>query len=152
AIIMMLSSLERPGDRDQCEALGITAWVRKPIQQSELLNALLAALHHALPAGDAVPSSLPSHPAPLRPLHILLAEDNEVNQRLALALLEERGHTVVVAHNGIEAVRCWAQAPFDCILMDVQMPEMDGMQATATIRARERATQTHVPIIAMTAH
>src|SRR5262249_46029661 len=77
---------------------------------------------------------------------------NEINQRLALALLEERGHSVVVAHNGHEAVRCWEQEPFDCILMDVQMPEMDGLQATATIRAQERVTQRHVPIIAMTAH
>ena len=87
-----------------------------------------------------------------RHLRILLAEDNAVNQHLAARLLEKRGHTVAVANNGREALAIFANAAFDVVLMDVQMPEMDGFEATAAIREHERATQTHVPIIALTAH
>ena len=84
--------------------------------------------------------------------HILLAEDNAVNQRLARVLLEKAGHSVVVANTGQNAVRLWAEQPFDLILMDVQMPDMDGLEATAAIRRREQPSGTHIPIVAMTAH
>jgi CheY-like chemotaxis protein len=81
-----------------------------------------------------------------------LAEDNPVNQTLAVRLLEKRGHTVSVAATGKAAFDSYAAQPFDCVLMDVQMPEMDGFETTAKIREYERTTGTHVPIIAMTAH
>ena len=87
-----------------------------------------------------------------RPLHILLAEDNPVNQILVVRRLEQRGHTVVVADTGREAVRVWRQEPFDVVLMDVQMPEMSGFEATTLIRAHEQGTGRHTPIIALTAH
>lgn len=89
---------------------------------------------------------------PLPPLRILVAEDSLVNQKLAVGLLERRGHTVVIANNGKQAVATLASQDFDVVLMDVQMPEMDGLDATAAIRAREKQTGRHVPIIALTAH
>ncbi|HEY5620168.1 MAG TPA: response regulator, partial [Candidatus Bathyarchaeia archaeon] len=85
-------------------------------------------------------------------LNILLAEDNAVNQRLALRILEKQGHSVRVVSNGLEAVSEFENGHFDLILMDVQMPEMDGFEATNAIRGKEKATKTHVPIVAMTAH
>ena len=85
-------------------------------------------------------------------LRILLAEDNVVNQRLAVKVLNKRGYCVVVAGNGKEAVAAFEQEPFDAILMDVQMPEMDGFEATGVIREKEKETGSHIPIIAMTAH
>ena len=105
------------------------------------------------PRRDAAP---PPHAAPLasgnRRLHILLAEDNVVNQRLALRLLEKRGHDVVLVQNGAEALATLETSAFDIVLMDVQMPVIDGFAATAVIRERERSTNRHVPIIALTAH
>jgi hypothetical protein len=103
------------------------------------------------PAEDRVDAASPPLPA-IPPLRILLAEDNIVNQTLAVRLLEKRGHAVTVAANGRDALAAFDRAPFDLVLMDVQMPEMDGFEATAAIRERERVTATHVPIIAMTAH
>jgi signal transduction histidine kinase/CheY-like chemotaxis protein/streptogramin lyase len=98
--------------------------------------------------GNAVPTSPPS----FAPLKLLLAEDNPVNQKLAVRLLEKRGHGVVTADNGSEAVAAFVRQHFDAVLMDVQMPEMDGLEATAEIRARERQTGKRIPIIAITAH
>src|SRR5207244_1066163 len=92
------------------------------------------------------------HAPRLPPLRILLAEDSIVNQRLAMALLGKQGHAVTVANTGKEAVRLWESGRFDVVLMDVQMPEMDGTEATAVIRIRESKTGRHVPIVAMTAH
>ena len=89
---------------------------------------------------------------PARELRILLAEDNSVNQMLARHLLERRGHTVTVANNGQEAIVKWEQEAFDLVLMDVQMPEMDGLEATASIREKEKETVDHILIIAMTAY
>src|SRR5205807_1397798 len=90
--------------------------------------------------------------APLSPLRILLAEDNLINQKLAVRLLENHGHRVVVAQNGREALACLEQMSFDVVLMDVQMPEVDGYRATMAIRRREQDTLRHIPVIAMTAH
>ena len=87
-----------------------------------------------------------------RKFHILLAEDNPINQKLAVRLIEKRGHTLVVASNGREALAALEEQAFDLVLMDVQMPEMDGFEATAAIRDREKTTGKHIPIIAMTAH
>jgi CheY-like chemotaxis protein len=86
------------------------------------------------------------------PLHILLAEDNLVNQKVATGALRKRGHSVVVAVNGREAIQALEREPFDFILMDVQMPVMDGFEATAAIRDREKSSGKHIPILALTAH
>jgi CheY-like chemotaxis protein/anti-sigma regulatory factor (Ser/Thr protein kinase) len=101
---------------------------------------------------EVTPNAIPAPPRPFTPLRLLLAEDNPVNQRLAVRLLERRGHGVVTADNGTEAVAAFARQSFDAVLMDVQMPEMDGLEATAEIRARERQTGQRIPIIAITAH
>ncbi len=109
---------------------------------------------HALESQPAArpASTAPATAAPSQSLRILLAEDNAVNQIYAETLLEERGHKVSIAHNGREAVEWFNRDRFDVILMDVQMPEMDGFAATAAIRERERATGGHIPIVALTAH
>jgi CheY-like chemotaxis protein/HPt (histidine-containing phosphotransfer) domain-containing protein len=113
----------------------------------------MTTLHAPLLAGDrAAPVANGSVPVPQRNLHILLAEDNEINQRLAVATLEKWGHTVVVANNGKEALDALEEQVFDLVLMDVQMPEMDGFEATVAIREGEEVTGRHIPIIAMTAH
>ena len=149
--IMMLSSAETDTSRRQ--ELRIAAGLMKPIKQSELFDAIVTALGVSLRREDeaAAPTTAPATTSPKR-LRLLLAEDNAVNQKLAIRLLEKRGHTVVVASNGREALAAVEREPFDAVLMDVQMPEMDGFQATAAIRAREQGTGTHLPIIAMTAH
>jgi two-component system, sensor histidine kinase and response regulator len=89
---------------------------------------------------------------PPRSLHILIAEDNPINQKLAVRLLQKQGHTSIVANNGREALERWARQPFDAILMDMMMPEMDGLEATIAIREREKTTGAHIPIIAITAN
>lgn len=149
-IILMLTSDDRAGDAARRAELGIQATLMKPVKQSELFDAIAAVLG----GGDEDTSTAAPAPAvrTALPLHILLAEDSLVNQTLALTLLERSGHTVSVANNGQEAVAKLALQPFDLVLMDVQMPAMDGLEATAAIRARERETGKHVPIIAMTAH
>jgi PAS domain S-box-containing protein len=154
ATVMMLSSAGQPAGAARREELGIAAYLTKPIKQSELLNAILNIMDRAAGAGRA-PAILPM-PADLpecrRPLHILLAEDNTVNQRLAVRILEKRGHAVTVAGNGREVLAALERAPFDVVLMDVQMPELDGFEATGLLRAQEESTGEHMPIVAMTAH
>ncbi len=146
--ILMLAASE-PGDLRQCERQALAEHLIKPVKQSELFDTIAAlldvrsAVHVAPPAPDALR---------LRPLKILLAEDTLVNQKLAVGLLERQGHRVTVAGNGVEALRSLESQPFDLVLMDVQMPDMDGLEATETIRRRESGTSQHVPIIAMTAH
>ena len=154
--MILLTSAGRPGDGARCRKLGIAGFLQKPVKQSDLLDTLSDALAgKPLPsvAEASVPEVAPLSPA--RALRILLAEDNAVNQQVASRILEKRGHAVVVVGNGREAVDRLAaggEAPFDVVLMDVQMPEMDGLDATAAIREREKATEAHVPIVAMTAH
>jgi PAS domain S-box-containing protein len=147
--MIMLASAGLPEDLDKATELNIADYLVKPIKRSELLATLLR-LAGATPVKDPVsPKSVPKTAGPLR---ILLAEDNKVNQRLAIALLEKQGHTVVVAENGLQVIRLWQEQPFDVILMDVQMPEVDGVEATRRIREIERGTGCHVPIIALTAY
>jgi CheY-like chemotaxis protein len=152
--ILMLTSESQTNSLARCREVGIAAHLIKPIKQSDLLDSILR-------LGDlaATPIEVHSIVAPsvtlikeVRPLRLLLAEDNVVNQRLAVRLLEKRGHAVTVARDGREALRASASEHFDLILMDLQMPEMGGMEATAQIRAREVSTGAHIPIVAMTAH
>ncbi|HEV2985965.1 MAG TPA: two-component regulator propeller domain-containing protein, partial [Vicinamibacterales bacterium] len=150
ATILMLTSEDREGDAARCRRLGVSRYLIKPILRRELLADILDALSRA-----PRPRAAADRPAPAprtRALRILLAEDNLVNQRIASALLERDGHTVIVVENGIEAVSGASRETFDAILMDVQMPRMSGFDATAAIRMREKTTGSHVPIIAMTAH
>ncbi len=153
ATVLMLSSAGLRGDAERCRKLGVAAYLTKPIKQSELLEAILTALGR-MPQKEARPSLVTRHSLRERRtlLRILLAEDNAVNQLLAIRLLEKRGHTVTLAANGNEALAAIQNGEFDLILMDVQMPEMDGFQVTAAIRRKESATGAHIPIIAMTAH
>jgi CheY-like chemotaxis protein/anti-sigma regulatory factor (Ser/Thr protein kinase) len=149
--MIMVSSAARPGDAERCRQLGIARHLIKPVVQSELLDSILHALRH-----EFVEESLPSGPSGPPPtatpvLRILLAEDGLVNQRVATGLLKKYGHLVVVANNGREAVEALDKQAFDGVLMDVQMPELDGFEATAAIREQEQRTGRHIPIIAMTA-
>jgi two-component system, sensor histidine kinase and response regulator len=127
----------------------------KPVRQSELREAIARVLGARTDSG-AIPLitrfSLHDERDPSAYLRVLLAEDNNVNQRLAVRLLEKRGHRVVVAGNGREALDALAKGKFDLVLMDVQMPEMDGLEATASIREKEKSSGLHQPIIALTAH
>jgi CheY-like chemotaxis protein len=150
-VIMMLTSGDRPGDIARCEQLGVAAYLLKPIHQSELLESILMALGAASPQRQPQDAAAEETP-PLRPLRILLAEDSLVNQKLAVGLLSKHGHTVIVADDGREAVAFLAVQEVDLVLMDVQMPCMDGFEATAAIRTKEKHSGKHVPIIAMTAH
>lgn len=150
-VIMMLTSSGRPGDTAQCEKLRISNYLMKPIKQSELFDAIVESLDVTCATDES--SSAETGPRPhSRKLNILLAEDSIVNQRLAIALLEKWGHEVTVASTGKQAVETWRRGGFEAILMDIQMPEMDGHDATRAIRHLESETEQHTPIIAMTAH
>jgi two-component system, sensor histidine kinase and response regulator len=154
AMIMMLTSGGRKGDAARCRELGIAAYLIKPVRETELREAILSVLHsrRQTEPQPLVPwSSFRRDRNPARCLRILLAEDNRVNQKVATSLLEKRGHRVVVANNGKEALAVLAGGIFDLVFMDVQMPEMDGLQATMAIREQEKVTGAHQPIIAMTA-
>jgi PAS domain S-box-containing protein len=150
ATIMMLSSAGVRGDAARCRELGVAAYLTKPIKQKELYNAIVAVLGSAGARGELVTRhNLEQERGGLR---VLLAEDNPVNQKVAARLVEREGHQVTVVANGREAVEQIAQQDFDVVLMDVQMPKMDGFEATARIREHEKQTGRHVPIIALTAH
>ncbi len=153
ATVLMLSSAGLRRDAQRCRQLGIGAYLTKPIKQSDLLDAILVALG-SVPQNQARPSLVTRHSLrQSRPgLRILLAEDNAVNQLLAVRLLEKQGHAVTVAANGREALTAFGKQAFDLVLMDVQMPEMGGFEATAAIREKEKATGLHIPILAITAH
>ncbi|MBI1902615.1 MAG: PAS domain S-box protein [Planctomycetia bacterium] len=154
AVVMMLTSGDRFGDLARCRELGIAAHLFKPIKPSELLDVIVDLFGMKLPSAEEMQAVAP---AAARPLRVLLAEDSPVNQKLAVGLLELHGHKVTVVTNGREAVAALdvlagAECPFDLVLMDLQMPEMDGLQATAAIRTREKGTGRRVPIVALTAH
>ncbi len=153
ATIMMLSSADRSSDAARCRSLGVACYLSKPISQSELFDAMHTALSAAPRSGSAAPRTADSDVGfGHRPLRILLAEDNVVNQRVAVKTLEKRGHTVALANDGRAAVNALKRESFDLVLMDVQMPEMDGFEATAAIRESERSSGKHTPIVALTAH
>ena len=151
ATIMMLSSAAHSGDAARCRGLGVAAYLVKPVKQSDLLDAILTILCGTRETDQPVRPARLTLPESRR-LRVLLAEDNPVNQRLVVRMLEKRGHEVVVVNNGREALATLDRSPFDVVLMDVQMPEMDGFAATVAIREREKTTGRHVRIIAMTAH
>jgi signal transduction histidine kinase/DNA-binding response OmpR family regulator/ligand-binding sensor domain-containing protein len=159
--MMILTSAGQREEAARCRKLNVAAYLTKPVKQSELLDAIHTVLSKPSPAAAAPATSIAERSALAthhalreqhRLLHILLAEDNEVNRKLALRLLEKRGHRVVMAGNGKEALAVLEKERFDLVLMDVQMPEMSGFEATSAIRAKEKVTGAHIPIIAMTAH
>ncbi len=150
--VILLTSGIRAEDLRRFEEANLAARLMKPVKQSELFNAITASLGLTASEETILVSAAPEPVRNLRPLKILLAEDSLVNQKLAVGLLTKYGHSVVVAANGKEAVNAWTSQPFDVILMDVEMPEMNGYEATAVIRVQQRQAGGHVPIIAMTAH
>jgi two-component system, sensor histidine kinase and response regulator len=155
ATIMMLTSAGHRGDAARCQELGVAAYLLKPIRQSELREAVARALGAKEQEG-VIPLitrfSLHDGRDPGECLNVLLVEDNAVNQRLASRLLEKRGHRVIVAANGLEALAALENGGFDLVFMDVQMPEMDGLEATTAIRKQEELSGKHQPVIALTAH
>jgi len=153
AVIIMLTAAGQRGDAARFRKLGVAAYLTKPITESELFDAILAALGLKVEKPQ-VPVLITRHSLRegQRKLRILLAEDNAVNQMLAARFIEKRGHTATVVGNGREALVALETSSFDVVLMDVQMPEMDGFEATAEIRKREKLTGKHMPILAMTAH
>jgi two-component system, sensor histidine kinase and response regulator len=150
--VLMYGSAGTRRNDEADKRVGIAGYVTKPVKRSRLLRAVNAAL--ALEE-QGTPSSAPvAGPAAFetRSLHILLAEDNAVNQKLAMRVLEKRGHAVSLAETGKVALETFEKQDFDLILMDLQMPEMDGLEATVAIRKREQLSGKHIPIIAMTAN
>ena len=150
--IVMLTSGAGHSDAQRCKELRIDRHLMKPVKQSELLSAVFFALnlHHA--DWELSTPETAEEPQSIGSLNILLAEDGIANQKLAVAMLNRWGHKVTIANNGYEALDALANKPFDLVLMDVQMPEMDGLKATEEIRKKEKPTGRHIPIIAMTAH
>ena len=152
-MILMLSSVGGSGDAIRARALGISTYLTKPVRQSVLLDALLSSTIGGGAGSTRQARNTPRLVEPTtRALRILLAEDNAVNQRVVTALLAKRRHSVTAVVNGREAVEAVARGGIDLVLMDVQMPEMDGLEATAAIRFMERGGTTRTPIIALTAH
>ena len=148
--IMMLSSSDQTGDAARCRTMGIACYLVKPVRQAALRAALLKALDgSALKADAAARAKAAPH---LASLTILLAEDNVVNQRVAIGILQKAGHKVLLAENGLQALAALEKGKFDLVLMDMQMPEMGGAEAMGHIREAERATGAHIPIVALTAH
>lgn len=159
ATVMMLTSGGQRGDGARCRELGVAAYLTKPVRQAELKEAILMVLARRLGKAEAY-ALITRHTLresrvaslPTKPLRVLVAEDNPVNQRLAARLLEKRGVRTVLVGDGHEAVVALERQSFDLVLMDVQMPKMDGLEATAAIRKEEAKRGVHVPIVAMTAH
>ncbi len=150
--LILASSAVRPGDAARCRELGIERYMTKPVIQSDLLEAILDVLSARVV--DEVFAATPATEPPdaRQALKILLAEDSRVNQQVAIGLLQLKGHDVVVAPDGHEALAAFQEQAFDVVLMDVQMPELDGIEATRRIRQREQGSGKHTPIIAMTAN
>lgn len=152
-VIIMLTSAGMRGDAARCRELGVAGYLTKPVRQSDLLNAIMLAFgkrpsrasSSILITRHYIRENQPS-------LHILLAEDNAVNQKVAIHLLEKLGHQTIAVNNGREVLEALERDHFDLVIMDVQMPEKDGLETTAEIRKREKETGTYTPIIAMTAH
>ena len=155
ALIIMLTSAGQRSDAARCGELGISAYLTKPVRQSELREVIFMLLDRTADArvsGALITRHAIHERHNESSLRILLAEDNPINQKLAVRMLEKRGHKVTVVRNGREAVAAVGEQEFDLVLMDIQMPEMDGIEATAAIRENERGTGKHRTIVAMTAH
>jgi len=153
--IMLLTSAGRRGDSARCGELGIAAYVTKPVRRSELRE-VISRLFQTRSESATVPlitlHALRESPNSAAILKILVAEDNAVNQKLIARLLEKRGHATTVVGNGLEAVKALGGETYDLVLMDMQMPEMDGFEATREIRKRENQSGLHTAIVALTAH
>jgi two-component system, sensor histidine kinase and response regulator len=161
AAVMMLTSADRQGDAARCRSIGLAAYLVKPVKMAELQRVIASALGQDLSGSNPGLSRMGTKkqivppvgiPAKTRSLKILLAEDNAVNQRVAVRLLQGYGHAITVANHGAEAVAAMNRDNYDLVLMDVQMPQMDGFEATRFIRDKEAGTGRHTPIVAMTAH
>lgn len=150
--MIVLTSGDRATDLARCQDLQISAHLLKPVKPRELRNAIRSAVGAAARIDKPLPPARRHEVRPLPPLRILVAEDGLVNQKLALGLLKSWGHAVTLARDGREAVMAFEAQEFDLILMDIQMPVMNGYEATAAIRQREHSTGGHVRIIALTAH
>ena len=151
--IIMLTSAGKPDNMKKLRNLGVSEYLVKPIKQSQLFDKLVTVLSSSY--ADEIPMVVPRDDLiseDKRCLRILLAEDNPVNQMLAIRLLQNAGHSVKLAKTGKEAVEAMELEKFDLVLMDVQMPEMDGFEATAIIRKNETLSGFHIPVVAMTAH
>src|SRR5579864_904365 len=152
--MFMLSSTMQSGDVARSQEAGLAGFLTKPVQPSELLDAILQAMHSTenVAADSDEVRPVPQTSDAGNGMRILLAEDNLVNRQLAKRLLEKRGYTVVIAKNGIEALQAVKSEEIDMVLMDVQMPEMDGLEAIRVIRSNEEISKRHLPIISLTAH
>lgn len=151
-VILMVSSTDRRQFREREDEADVSVFLQKPVTQSDLLDAVMRALDVQPP--ELISEAIDSHQLgePLVSHSVLLAEDTPANQKVVTTVLKKRGHSVTVANNGREAVELFKQEHFDVVLMDVQMPILDGFQATAAIREHERDQDSPTPIIAMTAH
>jgi CheY-like chemotaxis protein/HPt (histidine-containing phosphotransfer) domain-containing protein len=151
---LLLPSAGKSGDAARCRELGISTYLVKPVMHTELFEAIARTLRGQAMADEDAPDLITRHTMreDRGSLRILLVEDTVANQRLTTAILEKHGHAVQIANNGLEALEALAQDAFDVVLMDLQMPEMDGITATGRIREGERGSGKHMPIIAMTAH
>jgi CheY-like chemotaxis protein len=159
ATVVMLTSGSYSGDVARSRELGAEAYLIKPVRQKDLLQTIRRILAASPASGQAATwrdsvrqLERTLHPRPACGLRILVAEDNLNNQQVALNLLAKQGHSVVVVADGREAIDAVERESFDLVLMDIQMPDMDGFEATERIRARERITNMRIPIVAMTAH
>jgi CheY-like chemotaxis protein/HPt (histidine-containing phosphotransfer) domain-containing protein len=154
-VMIMVSSCTRKGDAARARAVGIACHLNKPLKQSELRDAICRVLGQEVMPAEAAEADAPVRvpfEKPGRALRVLLAEDNVVNQKLAVRLLQRRGHAVSIATDGREVLKALDQEKFDLILMDVQMPNMSGFECAGSIRQVEKLSGGHMPIIAMTAH
>ncbi len=151
--ILMLTSIDLDGESKRCSDIGIDSYLVKPVRQSELLDAILYVFGFSIQRNIQGPSSEKKPVSDnYRPLNILLVEDNLINQKMALIMLSEMKHRVVIANDGQEALEALEKTPFDLVLMDVQMPRMNGFDATMAIREKEKGTKKHIQIFAMTAN
>jgi PAS domain S-box-containing protein len=150
--LVMLTSADQAEDVARCRGLGISGYLTKPIKQSELFDVIVSAIGQPEGERPRAPQRRKRSQRRQRSLQVLVAEDNQVNQLVATRIFEKLGHQVTVVNNGREALAAVQDGKFDLIAMDVQMPEMDGLDATRAIRTWEKEAGTHIPIIAMTAH
>ena len=148
--VILLTALNRPDEAARCRAMGVSGCLTKPVSASALLEAIQTVLRTG--PGETSVEGVAGREPTRKPLRVLVVEDNPTNRRMLTVLLETRGHTAVPVEDGLQAIAALQVASFDIVLMDVQMPRMDGLTATAGIRAWEKGTGSRLPIIALTAH